>query len=67
MTREKQIILGARIVSLVFTPFYLPLVGLLALFLLSYLSLYCCPPSSSDCTVAIRDGPSLNWDRRSAA
>jgi membrane-associated phospholipid phosphatase len=40
MTREKQIILGARIVSLVFTPFYLPLVGLLALFLLSYLSLY---------------------------
>lgn len=27
-------------VSMVFTPFYLPLVGLLALFLFSYLSLY---------------------------
>jgi len=40
MTRDKQIILGARIVSMVFTPFYLPLVGLLALFLFSYLSLY---------------------------
>lgn len=42
MTREKQIILAARIVSMVFTPFYLPLVGLIALFLFSYLSLY--PP-----------------------
>lgn len=40
MTREKQIIMGARIVSVIFTPFYLPLVGLLALFLFSYLSLY---------------------------
>ena len=40
MTRDKQIIWGARIVSAVFTPFYLPLVGLLALFLFSYLSLY---------------------------
>lgn len=40
MTREKQIILGARIVSVIFTPFYLPLVGLLTLFLFSYLSLY---------------------------
>lgn len=40
MTREKQIIMGARIVSLVFTPFYLPLVGLLTMFLFSYLSLY---------------------------
>ena len=40
MSREKQIILGARVVSMVFTPFYLPLVGLLALFLFSYLSLY---------------------------
>ena len=40
MTREKQIILGARVLSLIFTPFYLPLVGLLALFVFSYLSLY---------------------------
>lgn len=40
MTREKQIILTARVVSMVFTPFYLPLVGLIALFSLSYLSQY---------------------------
>ena len=37
--REKQIILTARIVSMVFTPFYLPLVGLAALFTFSYMSL----------------------------
>ena len=37
MRREKTIILTARIVSLVFTPFYLPIVGLIALFTLSYL------------------------------
>lgn len=40
MTHEKQIILTARIISLVFTPFYLPLLGLVALFSFSYLSLY---------------------------
>ena len=40
MTREKQIILTARIVSMLFTPFYLPIVGLLTLFLFSYMSLY---------------------------
>lgn len=39
MSREKNIILTARVVSLVFTPFYLPIVGLMALFFLSYLSL----------------------------
>ena len=39
MTREKHIILAARVVSLLFTPFYLPLVGLMALFVFSYLSL----------------------------
>jgi len=39
MSREKNIILTARVVSMVFTPFYLPIVGLLALFFLSYLSL----------------------------
>ena len=40
MTREKQIILTARVVSLVFTPFYLPLLGLIVLFFLSYLRQY---------------------------
>lgn len=39
MTREKNIIYAARIVSLIFTPFYLPLVGLIALFTFSYLNL----------------------------
>lgn len=39
MSREKNIILAARVVSMVFTPFYLPIVGLMALFFLSYLSL----------------------------
>ena len=40
MTREKQIILTARAVSMLFTPFYLPTLGLAALFLLSYLNQY---------------------------
>ena len=35
--RDKIIILAARVVSLVFTPFYLPILGLIALFTLSYL------------------------------
>jgi len=35
---EKHIILAARIISMVFTPFYLPLVGIIALFLFSYMS-----------------------------
>ena len=39
MSRDKNIILAARVVSMVFTPFYLPVVGLVALFFLSYLSL----------------------------
>ena len=33
-------ILAARIVSMLFTPFYLPIVGLIALFLFSYLSIF---------------------------
>ena len=37
--KEKHIILSARIISMVFTPLYLPLVGLAALFLFSYLSM----------------------------
>ena len=40
MTREKQIIIAARVVSMVFTPFYLPILGLAALFFLSYLNQY---------------------------
>lgn len=37
--KEKNIILAARILSMVFTPFYLSLVGLIALFTFSYLNL----------------------------
>ena len=40
MTREKQIILTARVVSMIFTPFYRPILGLVALFFLSYLNQY---------------------------
>jgi membrane-associated phospholipid phosphatase len=39
MTRQKNIIYLARFVSLLFTPFYLPLMGLILLFTLSYLAL----------------------------
>lgn len=37
--KPKSIIMAARVLSAVFTPFYLPVVGLIALFTLSYLSL----------------------------
>ncbi len=37
--KEKNIIIAARVLSMVFTPFYLSLVGLIALFTFSYLSL----------------------------
>jgi len=40
MKRQRQLILGARILSMVFTPFYLPLVGMMALFAFSYLNLF---------------------------
>ena len=40
MKRQKQIILGARIVSVIFTPFYLPFVGMSALFAFSYMSMF---------------------------
>ena len=36
---QRPLLIAARVVSLVFTPFYLPLVGLMALFFLSYLRL----------------------------
>ncbi len=39
MKRDKQIILTARIMSIIFTPFYLPILGLIVLFLFSYLSI----------------------------
>lgn len=42
-TMEKNIIIAARIMSMIFTPFYLPLAGLLALFSFSYMSLM--PPA----------------------
>jgi len=35
--KEKNIILAARIMSMIFTPFYLPMVGLVALFFFSYM------------------------------
>ena len=37
--RYKNLMIAARVISMVFTPFYLPLVGLMALFFFSYLSL----------------------------
>ena len=40
MKREKQMILAARVVSMLFTPFYLPIIGLIALFFFSYLSIF---------------------------
>lgn len=39
MTQEKIVIYAARFVSLLFTPFYLPLFGVIILFTLSYLAL----------------------------
>lgn len=37
--KEKNIIFTARLMSIIFTPFYLPIVGLIALFIFSYMSL----------------------------
>lgn len=37
--KEKRIILAARVMSMVFTPFYLPLVGLILLFWFSYMAM----------------------------
>lgn len=39
INREKGIIYTAKVVSLIFTPLYLPLVGLIILFLFSYMNL----------------------------
>ena len=40
MKRQKQIILTARLLSMLVTPFYLPIVGITLLFLFSYLSMF---------------------------
>lgn len=40
MKQQKQIILTARILSMLFTPFYLPIVGMAVLFTFSYLSIF---------------------------
>ena len=37
--KEKNIIFTARLMSMIFTPFYLPIVGVIALFIFSYMSL----------------------------
>lgn len=37
--KEKDLITAARIISIIFSPFYLPLLGLVALFVVSYLSM----------------------------
>lgn len=37
--KEKHLILAARVMSMIFTPFYLPLVGLITLFMFSYMRL----------------------------
>ena len=39
MAREKSFIYAARVVSIIFTPFYLPLLGLAVLFSFSYLNM----------------------------
>ena len=37
--KEKKIITTAKVVSIVFTPFYLPLLGMIALLVFSYLNM----------------------------
>ena len=37
--KEKNIIFTARLMSMIFTPFYLPIVGLIALFIFSQSSI----------------------------
>lgn len=40
MKMQKEIIFGARVMSIIFTPFYLPIIGLTVLFVFSYLSMF---------------------------
>lgn len=39
MSRQKGLIITARVISMIFTPFYLPLIGIALLFTLSYMSM----------------------------
>ncbi len=39
MTRDKGLIITAKIISMIFTPFYLPLVGIALLFTFSYMNM----------------------------
>ncbi len=39
MTRDKGLIITAKVISMIFTPFYLPLVGIVLLFTLSYMNM----------------------------
>ena len=46
---ERKVILAARLLSMLFTPFWLPIAGLVVLFLFTYLSIFpwfykFCPP-----------------------
>ena len=72
ITRQKALIMGAQMLSAVFNPLYLPIVGLMALFAFSYLTLL---PLLYKLQVLIlvywftvlmpmaiiRDGTSLSW------
>ena len=40
MRKRQQLILVARVISMLFTPFYLPIIGLIALFTFSYMSIF---------------------------
>lgn len=40
MKHQKELILTARVISMLFTPFYLPIIGLIVLFTFSYLSMF---------------------------
>lgn len=39
MTRQKGLIIAAKVISMIFTPFYLPLIGIALLFSLSYMNM----------------------------
>lgn len=40
MKHQKELILTARVISMLFTPFYLPMIGLIVLFTFSYLNMF---------------------------
>ena len=61
ITRQKALIMGAQMLSAVFNPLYLPIVGLMALFAFSYLTLLPLLYKLQVFTGIIRDGTSLSW------